>query len=63
MTITLGPHRTFDEQAAAGVPDITPCACWLAGNGQIGGLDRTRVQHPGEFDQGVQSALEEALDL
>lgn len=40
-----------------------PCACWLAGNGVIRGLNRNQVQHPEEFSEGAMCASEEALDI
>jgi len=62
MTNTLGPHLTFDEQAAAGM-DAFPCSCWQAGRGRITGLARDEVQHPEEYDDGAQAAFDEAYDL
>ena len=57
------PHLTFAEQVDAGHPDPVPCACWLAGHGDIQGLRRNEVHHPREFSEGYLDAFEQAYDI
>jgi hypothetical protein len=65
MIITPGQHLTFDEQAERDPQGsgAHPCYCWYAGHGDIQGVSRDSVQHPDEFTEGAQSAVEEALDI
>lgn len=56
-------HLTFAEQVDAGHPDPMPCACWLAGNGDIQGLRREYVIHPDAFGEGAHAAYEAAHNI
>lgn len=65
MITTFARHLTFDQQAEAD-PDgssARPCACWLAGHGDITGLTAAQVQHPQEWADGARAAFEQAHDL
>lgn len=39
--------------------DVTPCACWLAGQG----VKRAEVLHPDEFDDGRAYVFEKTRDI
>lgn len=59
-TSIYAEHLTFDEQPAE---TAAPCACWLAGYGEVRGIRKDQVQHPIEFGEGWLAAFERDQDI
>lgn len=53
-------HLSWDQQIAAGYSNVQPCKCWH--NGYEGRGSAETSQHPGEWEEGAQSAYERAHD-
>ena len=62
-TSIFAHHLSFDQQCAMGDVDPMPCACWLAGHGDIRGITQDQVQHPRAFGDGWAAAFEREHDI